>query len=421
MTDAIRKYLSLYAEKESQAIEAAELNVDYAVVVPALDEAETLPPLLDSLAIAARTGGHRVLVILVVNATVRASPELRIQNEVLLKQLGMGNKSSHVTGWDGLTVLVLDRTRPGRELPEKQGVGLARKIGCDIALHLYSAGKIAHPILSTTDGDARVSERYFDFTPKGKAFGLGTAPVAFLHPYRHEIEKSPALRLYDTYLRYYESGLLFAGSPYAFPTIGSTLSFTYQGYAEVRGFPRREAGEDFYLLDKLAKIGLIQHTGGEIFLVSRRSLRVPFGTGASVFAIEQNAESGKAYCVYDPRTFVLLRSLIHFFRECAQDRNEERGWNKLRNEYSSRGASGAIPILERMEVRPAIRQAMATRPHSPGLERHLHTWFDGFRTLKFVHGIRDEVFGLTRLEEAVEGLKEITRLERPSGEPGCGR
>ncbi len=34
---------------------------------------------------------------------------------------------------------------------------------------------------------------------------------------------------------------------------GSSLGVLAPAYAEVRGFPRRQAGEDFYLLDKLAK------------------------------------------------------------------------------------------------------------------------------------------------------------------------
>ena len=46
----------------------------------------------------------------------------------------------------------------------------------------------------------------------------------------------------------------YARSPYAFHTIGSTMAVSANHYAKVRGFPKREAGEDFYLLNKLAKV-----------------------------------------------------------------------------------------------------------------------------------------------------------------------
>ena len=66
-------------------------------------------------------------------------------------------------------------------------------------------------------------------------------------------------RLYEYSLRYYVAGLTYAQSPYAFHTIGSTMAVNAEHYASVRGFPRREAGEDFYLLNKLAKVGSV-HT-----------------------------------------------------------------------------------------------------------------------------------------------------------------
>ena len=54
-------------------------------------------------------------------------------------------------------------------------------------------------------------------------------------------------------------GWVFAGSPYAFHTIGST-------HGRKRGlimpgsgaFPAARPGEDFYLLNKLAKVGSVQ-------------------------------------------------------------------------------------------------------------------------------------------------------------------
>ena len=54
--------------------------------------------------------------------------------------------------------------------------------------------------------------------------------------------------------RYFQRGLAWARSPYAFHTVGSTMVVHALCYAQVRGVPRRRAGEDFYLLGKLSKL-----------------------------------------------------------------------------------------------------------------------------------------------------------------------
>src|SRR5690606_17786041 len=95
-----------------------------------------------------------------------------------------------------------------------------------------------------------------------------------------------ALVLYEISLRSYEYGLAYAGSPYAFQTLGSTLALNPAAYAKVRGFPKRLAGEDFYILNKLIKIGPIYLRNDRCLQIKDRpSQRVPFGTGTSVFKI----------------------------------------------------------------------------------------------------------------------------------------
>ena len=63
-------------------------------------------------------------------------------------------------------------------------------------------------------------------------------------------------------------GLGFAGSPYAYHSVGSTLAVRAEAYAIVRGVPKRAAGEDFYLLDKLAKVTPIRVLTGEPVAIS---------------------------------------------------------------------------------------------------------------------------------------------------------
>ena len=135
-------------------------------------------------------------------------------------------------------------------------------------------------------------------------------------------------QLYEYSLRYYVAGLSYAGSPYAFHTIGSTLAVNAVHYARVRGFPRRQAGEDFYLLNKLAKVGSVRQLSAEtdcepIDIAARRSDRVPFGTGAAVGKLMELENPATEFLLYHPAVFGLLRgwlgSLPAFWQERSSD------------------------------------------------------------------------------------------------------
>src|SRR5690606_7285065 len=113
---------------------------------------------------------------------------------------------------------------------------------------------------------------------------------ALLFPFRHEGPADEpvtrATELYEASLRYHVLGLAHAGSPYAYHSIGSTLAVQARAYALVRGVPKRSAGEDFYLLDKLAKVApLLRARGEPVRIRARFSTRVPFGTGPAVARI----------------------------------------------------------------------------------------------------------------------------------------
>ena len=118
-----------------------------------------------------------------------------------------------------------------------------------------------------------------------------------------------AICCYEIFLRAYVMGLSFAGSPYAFHAIGSTMACTAQAYVDVRGMNRRTAAEDFHFLNKLAKIGsigVIETT--TVFPSPRPSKRVPFGTGQRVLRFMTGGTD--EYRLYDPRIFEILREWL---------------------------------------------------------------------------------------------------------------
>ncbi len=309
-------------------------------------------------------------------------------------------------------LLVIDRTHTGLVLPEDQGVGLARKIAADTALAVWMAGGVDSPWLHCSDADVLFPADYF-FRPLVAAGDtpLEKGPAAFVYDFRHLTEPQPeiaraALR-YEIFLRYYVLGLRSAGSPYAFHTLGSTLAISPLAYARTRGFPRRKAAEDFYLLAKLAKLGSVCELRGESILLSGRvSTRVPFGTGAGITTELARAKAGAFYPAYDPRIFVWLRVWLRTLSALGDGAPPSE--SSLRGCLFSHAAAvpqvDAALLYEILDELGAIRPAEAGRRRGP---RHLHERFDALRTLRLIHCLRDRRFPSIPLEAAIQAAPFI--------------
>jgi len=165
-------------------------------------------------------------------------------------------------------------------------------------------------------------------------------------------------------------------------------------YAQVRGFPRRAGGEDFYLLNKLAKVGDVwSPTAPVIELDARASTRAPFGTGPAVTRLVNRLEAGE-----DPAGIALFHHPEVFWqlKLCLA------AWPQIHR--------GEIPAPD---ISPQSRDALAALGFAQALNharrhgrsetqfvRQLNTWFDGLRTLKFIHALRDRGWPLIDLATA---------------------
>ncbi len=210
-------------------------------------------------------------------------------------------------------MLWLDRASPGVYIPEREGVGTARKIGGDFAAALWARGQIACPLLASSDADVRLPSDYFATLADVPLEAQRSA--AWLWPFLHEAggdaRIDEATVLYEISLRYYVLGLAMARSSYAYHSIGSTLCVDARAYLSVRGFPKRAAGEDFYLLDKLAKVGPLRRIAASPLRIrARASDRVPFGTGRRTQEIAQERAAGSELLLYSPQAFRALSAVL---------------------------------------------------------------------------------------------------------------
>jgi len=315
-------------------------------------------------------------------------------------------------------VLLVDRFSDGRKFPAKGGVGHARKTGADLAAYLIHQRRVRSPWIHCTDADVRLPHRYFTCsTALSDTFAQDTA--ALVYPFRHRIAADQTggelpdihrhkiiqvTQLYEYSLRYYVAGLSFARSPYAFHSIGSTIAVNAAHYAKVRGFPRRQAGEDFYLLNKLAKVGSIMQLRAEtdcepIDIAARLSDRVPFGTGAAVGKIMELKDPAREFLFYHPCVFYLLRSWLGSLSTFWQSRSSDIGAILSQGPVTDQQGSFSnhppmdlqvlIGGLEESRATEALQHAFRQSSDANQFKRQMHTWFDAFRTLKLIHHLRD--------------------------------
>jgi hypothetical protein len=385
----IEKYLDGYAEAESQTLPDNLGTWKHVVCIPACAESGSLIETLQALSTVEHAGA--ALVIVVVNARQSASPAVHQSNADTWDELvqGAGVQGTHFAQgtMGGMGVLAVDRWSEGRCLPEKQGVGLARKIAGDIALALIHGGQIQQEWIRCTDADVRVPMDFF-----GQLKGVSPDASAAIAPFVHVPEGTPiqqeAMAIYDAYLQSYVDGLRAAGSPYAFHTIGSLISIRAQSYAAVRGIPRREAGEDFYLLNKLAKVGRVVSLDGDpIRIRGRLSDRVPFGTGAALHEICGALERHESYRSYDPRVFVALAHWLGALEQFVVRPDVGALQESVRTLADPLG-SALFRALGSMGAFKAAAQA-SNQASGVQLQRRLMEWNDAFRTLKLIHGLRD--------------------------------
>jgi hypothetical protein len=408
-TKAIRKYLARQAEPEALAADALEGEFGHVLVVPAYGEGQSLFDLLGSVP---RGPAGETLIVAVLNARAdspaavhdanRAARE-RLRDSALAASELPADHPVLALSYPNGRILLIDRAADGHFLPEGQGVGLARKIGNDLALRLHTAGRVASSWIHNTDADTLLPNDYFDQTEALTAEDIAAALYYFEHRFSGEETLGEAARLYEISLRYYVLGLAWAGSPYAYQSMGSCMAVRPWAYAEVRGFPKKNAAEDFYALNKLAKVGAIERlAGAPLLLEGRLSDRVPFGTGKALTQLVSKRKGLSAFRLYHPIVFAHLAAWLRVLAHAARAKGDfQAALEELPRGSPFFRSDLLVESLEKMGAFPALREAVERSPDAPTMLRHFHTWFDSFRTRKLVHALRDGGFPSLPWREAL--------------------
>lgn len=389
-------------------------NIAQVVVIPAYAEKELLFHTLAALAKNSPSSLEYSLILCVVNNKADSPSNAKENNRQTMECLEAlaGKKSIHAFSGEqelyqrlkviadaGMKLGYVNASSPGCEIPMNTGgVGMARKIGMDLALSLLKDSEASAKVIISLDADTLMQENYLSVIHDYFNANIKTAIVAYEHQFPQDALQQAAITCYEIFLRYWVLGLTFARSPWAFHTIGSTIAVSPDAYLAVRGMNKREAGEDFYFLNKLAKVGNINYIKETcVYPSARPSSRVPFGTGKRIQRFLDGACPDE-YCLYDPRIFAVLGDWLQLVAHTFFESGES--------------------ILEKAElIHPQLKTFLMennfplfwskihrTAKDEKTLSRHFRNWFDGFRTLKMINYFTREVYPQVNMFRALERI-----------------
>ncbi|MHB8854270.1 MAG: glycosyltransferase family 2 protein [Ignavibacteriaceae bacterium] len=413
---AVKKYLQKYSFSNWR-IELSEFEgIENAVVIPAICEYGNLMILLSSFVEMDPKYFNSTLVVFVVNNLASSSMEIKKENEktlsvirsILNKDLKTGIETVDNVILSGLKVGLVDAASGGKELPEKDGgVGLARKLGMDLALSIFDFKSNNKKILICLDADCTVEKNYLtEIVQSFNRRNLSASVVNYEHRLNEDKETTAAIVCYEIFLRFYVLGLKYAKSPYALHTVGSTMICDFEAYIKVEGMNKKKAAEDFYFLEKLAKNVTVEKIGGTtVYPASRKSWRVPFGTGQRVSRFLSNVQD--EYLLYDPKSFYILRDWLKVFHSLKNVNA------KIYLKSAEKIDKNLFNFLTVQDFEMNWNKIVENSSGEKQLSVQKMRWFDGFRTLKLIHFLRDSEYPLINMFDALDEMfkhQEITSL-----------
>ena len=373
-------FASAYIEKNTlfpQLIdEKPEADTGIIVVIPSYDEPD-INKVIDSLTQAEKPECN-VEVIVVVNAPQNASLCSLEQNRNTLSDIESRKNDKNI--WFRLFSLDI---KPG--VIQGWGVGLARKTGMDEALRRFCAINNRFGIITNLDADCRVEKNYFTtiYNQFYKHKNLNACSIYFEHDITgnefSELEYRNILQ-YELHMRYFLQGLKFTGCPWGFHTIGSSMAVRAEQYAFQGGMNRRQAGEDFYFIQKMISAGgYFSLNTTTVYPSSRTSFRVPFGTGTAMAKLSK--ESDSQFMTYNPATFSDLHTLFGML-------------NLL---YDKSCNYDAIPdsvklYIDKNEWEQKIIEIRENTANEQAFRKRFFNWFNMFKIVQYLNTVHQKLF-----------------------------
>lgn len=389
-------------------LEAGELAPGLVVCIPVYAEPDLIST-LESL-LACELPDIQVEVILLFNMSNRMTEaEVVIHHKTWLESVAWINTHQQ----EGLKFrpVFLD------DLPDlKGGVGWARKMVLDEAARLLSQ----EGIMLCLDSDCTVAPNYLSVVFNHFQYHPACNAVSIYYEHNMDTlgqQERHAIMQYELHLRYLVHAMRWAGHPFAFQTVGSSMAVRRKGYLAHGGMNTRQAGEDFYFLQKFIEVDSLQEIRNTtIYPSARISDRVPFGTGR---AMSQLLPGNSAWMTADFIVFRLIKPLLQqtdelrkLLSQSDEDERPETGLLTLNLDPD------VISFLKQIDFIEHCQEILLHTSTYANFRRRFFRYFNSFMMIRYMHYMRDHFFPDVPIEQAANELTQMTDTDALPGMSG---
>ena len=379
-------YFTRYQSHAPFFTEQPDGDLKMVVVIPCYDDEcvfETLRT-LDN----ANPVQSKIEVIVVVNSGEKTPEDIVERNRTIFNRLRRQAQEAYYAHFRVLPIWVEGTVK------KKAGVGFARKVGMDEAVRRFAA--INHPqgLIVSLDADTLVANNYLQVAEKAyKNKSAHCFTFQFQHhfdPDRYSDDVIQAGKLYEIYLRYYRLALKLVKVPFAIHTIGSCFAVRAEAYIKLGGMPVRQAGEDFYFLQKAVKMHPVcEMTERIVFPSPRISERVPFGTSIAIRKIVEE----RRYNVYNFELFKRLKIFYDLFPVLEKE------------DVQADIPSEIMEFIERDGWYDSLSECRKYSSSSETFLKRMYDRFDGFFIIKFLNSFdENSPFPPVDVQEAARNI-----------------
>ena len=365
------KYLKYLKKKSIQNLwythtAPKKRGYNFIITIPCYNEYDYIFKTLDSISKQEPLLLDSLLVIIVINNSEDEIEEIKKNNHATYQKI-IGEKYN-------FEFVAVDSYSKKRALKNKvAGVGIARKIGCDIGL------KYSHDdsLFCFIDADTKINSHYLQtISSSYRRYNWKAATVMFEHM-SDESKTIKIIREYEKFLNKTSELLEKNGSPYNYIPIGSSMICNVKSYVSVGGMNTRKAAEDFYFLQELQKaFGVFKIKEVLVYPSSRYTPRAYLGTSSRLLKC-LNKELTMDSLYYTDYSFKILNKWL-----LLALKSEKKSYKEILKECDFLDKK-LIVFLEQHNFKNAWR-AINQAPTSIHFKEQFHRWFDGFKTFKLL-------------------------------------
>lgn len=377
-----KSYISRQKEEYTRTRYPQAFDAEMVVVIPCYNEHGLLET-LQNIRISHRPQAN-LLVVIIINSGVHSSESSVYQNRSTYDEV-----KAFANEYNESDLCFFPLLFEG--FPRKHaGVGLARKIGMDLAVDHFLNNGTDKGIIVSLDADCLISPAFF--TTIYDAFQLDGHLCTTIHAVSHRVEADDfvlarSIRQYETYLAYFRGMLKQVGFPYYYQTIGSAFAVAADAYVKVGGMGRQQGGEDFYFLQKVFELGkVVELAEAKVYPLARYSDRVPFGTGPALERMMHHPE--EPLKVYSRRSFLELGRLFSRVDSFYRQPNDAMA------RYITDLHPELLAYLEEIGFEDILLDCNSNSARLGTFRKRFFHHFNAFRIIKYLNRVHPDPFPL---------------------------